>query len=416
MKLINKNFSLLWSGSLVSIVGTQCFLIAQAIAVKQITNSGMYVGLVMCISHLPIALFAPFAGVLADKVSNKKIIVISDIISSMTLFLLFLSWFISKDPNIRLYSILIASFFISLSAAFFQPASFAIIPKLVKKNEIQNANAIMSATENGVQIFGRFAGGALYAIIGPMWLFLVDSISYLLSSIQESGISENSETQVKKSIRNSSILSVLIDVKLSVKEGFAFILKSKPLLYFSAILGIVNIFFMPIFVALPFLIENSLKLNTIWYGYTLGAGSIGAFLASIFVSNSDKIKITKGPIFKGSLLILLGINIVLAGITSSKYILCFSFFSILFFLTTYNIFVLSQVQKNIPQNIIGRFFGFLTLLNAGTIPLANFFSGIILDYIGDAKKFFIYIGVLFIISTALPLLSKNYKRFLNGDF
>ena len=64
---------MLWSGAFVSMIGVEGFLVAEAIVVKHATNSGLLVGLLMCLGYIPMALLAPFGGAIADKYNKKWI-------------------------------------------------------------------------------------------------------------------------------------------------------------------------------------------------------------------------------------------------------------------------------------------------------------------------------------------------------
>lgn len=173
----NPNFRNLWLGSVVSQFGDWFNVIAAAEIITRLTDSGVALSYLFLARFLPLFVFSPVAGVLADRFNRKHIMVLSDVLRAITV----LGFLFIHDPrDIWLFYLLTVIQF-SMSALF-TPARGAVLANIVRPGELVAANALDSLTWSTMLAFGAFTGGVVAAFFGAEAAFLADSVTFLLSA------------------------------------------------------------------------------------------------------------------------------------------------------------------------------------------------------------------------------------------
>ncbi len=173
----NRNYRYLWLGSVVSQLGDWFNLIASAEIITNMTNSGVAISYLFLARFLPLFLFSPLAGVLADRYSRRKIMIVSDLLRALTV-LGFL--FVQASGQIWLFYVLTVMQFIL--SALFTPARSAVLSNVVEKDELVAANALDSLTWSTMLALGAFLGGVVAAVLGAEAAFVLDSLTFVLSA------------------------------------------------------------------------------------------------------------------------------------------------------------------------------------------------------------------------------------------
>ncbi len=169
-------FRRLWAASLASNVGTWMQNVAAVWLMTSLTTSTTLVALVQSATALPMLVLALFAGALADVADRRRIIVATQVASALVaagLGLLTLMGLVTPWTLLGLTAAL------GLGAALYVPASQAINPELVPRDELASAVALGGVSMNGARAVGPALGGALVAATGPGAVFLVNAASFL---------------------------------------------------------------------------------------------------------------------------------------------------------------------------------------------------------------------------------------------
>lgn len=174
----NPNFKYLWFGSIVSQFGDWFNVIASAELITRLTDSGVALSYLFLARFLPLFLFSPFAGVLADRFNRKYIMVLSDVLRAATV----LGFLWVRDPGDIWYFYLLTVVQFSLSALF-TPARGAVLANVVRPGELVAANALDSLMWSTMLALGAFLGGIVAAFFGAEAAFMADSFSFLLSAV-----------------------------------------------------------------------------------------------------------------------------------------------------------------------------------------------------------------------------------------
>jgi MFS family permease len=174
----NRDFRLLYLGTLISLGGDWFLSVALFDLVLQLTGSATLVSLMLLCQTLPIFFFTPHAGHLIDKVNRRKLMIAVDLVRVGACLLPLLARTPAMLPFAYAGVILI-----SIGSAYFEPASQAALPNLVAPQDLAPANVLMGSTWGTMLAVGAALGGAVTALFGRDASFLIDAGSFLVSAI-----------------------------------------------------------------------------------------------------------------------------------------------------------------------------------------------------------------------------------------
>jgi len=174
----NRSFRLLWLGQVVSQLGDWFNTIAVYTLVLNLTGSGRAVGLVLVARFLPTVVIGPLAGVIADRYSRRRIMIISDVVRAVVV----LGFLFIRRPD-QVWIIYALTVLQLAASTFFEPAKSAVIPSLVVERDLVTANAISSVTWSSMLTLGAALGGFVTGWFGTDAAFVIDSLTYLASAL-----------------------------------------------------------------------------------------------------------------------------------------------------------------------------------------------------------------------------------------
>lgn len=173
----NTNYRNLWLGAVISNLGDWFNLIASASLITDLTSSGAAISYLFLARFLPIFVFSPFAGILADRFDRRRILIASNLLRALTV----LGFLLIRNPaHIWLFYLLTTTQF-ALSAVF-NPARTAVIATIVKRDDLVTANALDSFTWSTMLAIGSLLGGMVAALFGNDTAFIVDALTFLLAA------------------------------------------------------------------------------------------------------------------------------------------------------------------------------------------------------------------------------------------
>jgi MFS family permease len=176
---LNGSFSALWAGQLISLVGDRVHQIAIAFLVYfQTGSSPVAVGAVFFAATLPNLLFSPIAGALVDRWDQREVMVVSDLLRAALVLLIP----IAAATNLLLVYPIV--FLITTVSIFFRPARIAVLPRIVRDDELLTANSALWIGETMADIVGYPLAGLFVAFLGanlPL-AFWIDAATYAASA------------------------------------------------------------------------------------------------------------------------------------------------------------------------------------------------------------------------------------------
>src|SRR5215210_889115 len=183
--LAQREFRLLFTGQLVSLLGSAVAPIALAFAVLDLTGSASDLGFVLAAGWVPQLLLVLFGGVFADRLPRHLVMVGSNLRSaaaqgSIALLLV--------THHAELWQLIALQVVRGVATSFFFPASQGLVPQTVSPPQLQQANALLGLTRNTTGILGSALGGVLVALVGPGWAIAFDAATYAASALILAGM------------------------------------------------------------------------------------------------------------------------------------------------------------------------------------------------------------------------------------
>jgi CRP-like cAMP-binding protein/predicted MFS family arabinose efflux permease len=267
----NRNFSLLWSGQLVSTIGSSLTSLAASIYVFRLTDSALSVGLMLMATAAPSLLVGLFAGVFVDRYDRKKIMITADLIRAVLVVLI---PFLVPLNLIWLYIIVMLT---SAIGQFFDPAHESVLPEVASDEELAAANSLMAISSFGSTAVGFAAAGLIASAADISWAFYIDAATFLLSAlciylINIKPFSAEDET---------SVSIVISNLRAGLRQLF-----NTPILrsLFTAQVPVLIAFGLSNTLLLPFALR-ALKATEFEYGLQEGLTSIGFVVGSLLMAN-----------------------------------------------------------------------------------------------------------------------------------
>src|SRR5258706_9028078 len=177
----NRDYVLLWSGQMVSSIGTQVSMLAFPLLILAITHSPAQAGIIAALRGLPYALFILPAGALIDRWDRKRVMILCDTGRALALGSIPLALALGHLTIVQLY---IVSLVEGTLFTFFNLAETACLPRVVSKEQLSTAVAQNMVIDSTSGLLGPSLGGALYSI-GRAIPFLTDAISYAVFCLKK---------------------------------------------------------------------------------------------------------------------------------------------------------------------------------------------------------------------------------------
>ena len=236
----NKNFLLIFLGTLVSNVGNLFYSFAVSYWILDITNNNAILqGTYLAVCGITFVLFSLFGGVLSDRFNKAKILYICDYVKAILIAISSTIILFNKDnTTLSVVLLFVMGVVGNVIAAVFSPASSAILPLVIEKEQLQQANSYKSVLSSLQAIIGLFLAGFLYSLLPITVIFYIIAICYFLSAVSEMFI----KYEHKASDSKLTIKSTFLDIK----DGFKYISTKKALASLLPVLILINFFLAPI--------------------------------------------------------------------------------------------------------------------------------------------------------------------------
>ncbi len=385
------NLILFLEGKLVSLLGTNLYTFILALYILKTTGSGLSFAFSILAGMVPRVILGPFAGVLADKVDRKKIVVLLDFLSGgVVIGLLIISYLF----GLEITYIYIVTVLLSIISTFFDTTISASIPNLVTEKNLTKINSYAGAIGSLTGIIAPVIGGMLFGLITINLFLLLNAVSFFISAITEMFIDfkfvkvDNEESiDVKEKMTLKCKLTLLFQ---DIKEVFNYIKNNEVLYILIRFAFLINFVLASIQVIMPFIINNVLKMTTVKFGIIETSFSVGFLLASIIIGNlpekDRKLKsFCLGLFIMGICAVLIGIPTIpiLSSINTNIFFIFYILIQYIFgvCIIVINVPMMVSIQKFTPDNIRGRVMGIIFALSGGIAPLGIILSGLLIDII-----------------------------------
>ncbi len=362
-------FLTVWSGQLVSLVGTAMANFALAIYIWQLTGQATSFALLGFFGALPNILFAPFAGALVDRWNRKLTMMISDIAGLVvnSAMLALLIW-----GHLEMWHLYALAIFNGIFMAFQWPAYSAAISTMLEKKHFARASALLSVADSASGILAPMIAAILVVTIGIPGIILLDAVSFVLAIITLLAVKipQPPKTELTKEASGNLLKEALF--------GFRYIFRSPSLLGLQ-----LTFFFGNLLATFGFIVSTPMILartanNASILGLVQSVGGIGGVLGGLLISIWGGPKRRIRGVIGGWFLTFAGM--ALLGFSQGVVLWAAAMFCVGFFLPLVNSSNQAIWQSKIPPEIQGKVFSVRRLIAQLSSPLSMLLAGPLADY------------------------------------
>ena len=380
-KRSNRNFLFLIIGQAVSLFGTVLLRFTVSLLILDLTGSAALFGMITAIGYLPPVFLSPVVGFLADRKNKKNLMVGLDGMYGLLAVCLALAM---RLPH-TLAGITVAMVALSILSSFETPIVQSTIPLLQAKDNLVKANAIVSQINMAAQLAGPLLAGVCYGIVtrsdlmGVQSIFLGCAICFCLAAFVELWI----EIPIV-SIRRKTLSMRLL--RQDYREGIRFLTKERTYVLGAILLNAAFVLLIQPFITTgaPFIIsvvlELSAALNGCAQAFMGAAGLIGGIIAGSLSSRFPLSQTYRLFWIMGAAIALLGMAFLLGATAYVTYmILVLAGVVIFMFASIAGILILSAIQQNVPDQMLGRTMSFYTAAVNAAFPTGIWLYGYLYD-------------------------------------
>jgi len=354
------NYRLWFWGQMISMVGTWMQATALGFLIFELTQSPAYLGLVGFAAGVPTWLFMLYAGVVADRVSRRRLMVITQ---TAMMILAFVTAGLTFFHLIRSWHIIVLAFGFGVTNAFDAPARQAIVKELVEREDMTNAIALNSAMFNTSVALGPAFGGVIYALFGPAWCFTINGLSFIAV------IAALMAMRLAPFIPKTHLNSVLGDLK----EGLRYVVTHSMIRTIVSLVGVVSLFGFAFATLMPAWAVKMLHGNATTNGFLQSARGFGALAAALLIASLGRFK------FRGKLLTFgsfaFPVLLVVFAFVRWEPLSLLVLFGIGFALILVFNLANAAVQELTPDALRGRVMSIYSLVFFGSLPIGSLFIG-----------------------------------------
>ncbi len=403
--LWKKDFTLVVIGQIISLFGNGILRFALPLHLLNITGSSALFGIASAVSFLPFILLMPIGGIIADRRNKRNIMVTLDFLTGLVMLFFYLTM-----DGVSLIPLLIATLMVLYSiSGLYQPTVQASVPVLLDDKILMQGNGIVSSIGALANLVAPVIGGMLLGNFGITPIIIVSIICFFASAVLELFI----KIPYRKQVATTSMLSI---AKNDTRVAVNFIVREKPTLRkLMFIVCILNALISAlIIISLPVLISERLYLSDTMYGFAMGTlafgGMFGAIIASVFGEKLHIQNLYKYIVFVSLSLIPMSLAMIFSSVPMISYVLILlSTFLAMSASSLASVMIISFVQSETAENMIGKVMSFVMAVGMIASPLGQVIYGIAFEYLVGYESFIVLVAV--VISLFVSLYTK--KIFMN---
>ena len=367
--LRHRNFTLLWGGLLVSMIGTQMQQWALFWHISTLSKDPIAVSIVGGVRFVAVLCFSLLGGLVADRYNRRTILYFTQTTAMLVAVILGL---LTLFHQIQLWHIYALTGFQAVAMAFDLPARQALVPNLVPRDILPSAFSLQSIAFNTGAILGPGLSGVVIGYLGQEAVYFINAASFLaviialllLQNVQQK------QNEVKRGIK-----AALTDIR----DGVRFI-RHQPLILSSMILDFIATFFSSANTLLPYYAQNVLKVGEVAYGWLAAAQSVGAVTVGLVASQYSRIR--RQGLLLVNAVVVFGVATIIFGL-SRNYALTFLALIFIGAADSVSTIIRNTIrQLTTPDDLRGRMTSINQIFFMGGPQLGEIEAGAVAQYFG----------------------------------
>jgi MFS family permease len=383
-------------GQLISLIGTWMQSTAQGFLVFQLTHSSAYLGYIGFAVGIPSWLLMLYGGVIADRISRRSLLIMTQIAMMIPAFLLAALAFTGL---VQPWHIIVLALWFGVANAFDAPTRQSFVIEMVDRESLTNAIALNSMLFNSATTLGPAAAGIIYAAVGPGWCFAINGLSFVAVILALVLMRLPSHLPLIPS-KNS--------LWADLQEGFRFVIGHATIRLIISGLGIFTLFGMGMMVLMPAWSVNVLHGHARTNGLLFSARGLGSLFGALIAASLGNMGYRGQLLTSGSL----AAPILLSLFAVSRWLPLSLITFVGVGLATMLVFNMMNalVQLQLPDHLRGRVMGIYTLTFFGLLPIGSLLSGVAAEHWGEPATVLLSALILFVIGFCAKVFFPQLSR------
>jgi MFS family permease len=268
--LHQRNYRLFFFGQLISVAGTWMQTVAQSFLVLDLTHSGTQLGLTTAARFLPIFLFGPAGGLIADRVDKQRVLYITQSLAGLLAAVFSI---LIATHSIHLWTVYLLAVALGFVNVFDNPARQSFISEMVSVQDLPNAVTLNSVSVNMARVFGAAAGGLIAAAIGLSLCFAGNALSFVAVLVSLAAMRKSELFPSRRVARE----------RRQIRQGLSYVRSTPELLIPLIMIAVIGTLAWEFQVSLPLLASKTFHAGAATYGVMaafMGAGAVVGGLIS----------------------------------------------------------------------------------------------------------------------------------------
>lgn len=394
-KSLGPNYRKLWVASTISNLGDGVRLTALPLMAATITRDPAKIAAIDFASTLPWFLFALFSGALVDRIDRRRAMGIANIARAVLVGVLAIAVAAGQETLALLY---IVAFLLGSAETVFDNAAQAIMPSIVRKDQLEKANGRMYAAEFTTNQFIGPPLGAFLFVAAAATPFFIDSASFLISALLILSFSGSFRTPREAGAPRTTMRADII-------EGLHWLWNHKLFRTLAIMLGTWNAFSTATFSIFVVFALEILDVSEVGYGILFSSLVIGSVAGSLTGSAIGR---RLGPGTTLALAIVIGAATMLViGLTSNPIVVGAMFAIEGFVSIVWNVITVSMRQTIIPDRLLGRVNSVYRLFGWGSMPIGAALGGFLASVFGLRAPYLVAAASLAVMALFATRLLTN---------
>jgi len=389
------NYRLWFWGQIVSLFGTWMESTALGFLVFDLTRSPALLGLVGFAMGVPTWLFMLYAGVIADRMPRRTMLIITQTAMMLLAFALAALTFLHL---VQPWHIMGIALLLGTANAFEAPARQAFVLEMVEVEDMTNAIALNSAMFNTAMAVGPAAAGLTYAWLGPAWCFTINGASFIAV------IAALKRMRLKPFVPKTGRASAVADLK----EGLRYVASHPLIRTIIGLIGAVSLFGISFVTLMPAWAVDVLHGDAKTNGFLQSARGLGALAAALLIASLGRFGF-RGKLLTFGTLALPVATALFALVRWTPLALVLIFGSGLAHILVFNL-ANALVQTHSPDGLRGRIMSVYALTFFGLVPLGALGMGLTAERFGQTAAILGGAGIMLGAATAIAVLMPRLRR------
>jgi hypothetical protein len=376
-----KNLYLFTSGKAVSILGSSIYTFAIGLYVLKMTGSALNYATTLMLSIVPLIIISPIAGVVADRIPKKWLIVGMDLANGLLFTVLY---FYATARTLNLTIIYSTTVLLNVFTTFFGIGLEAAKPSLVTSDRLIRLNSLSKLIDSAASILGPVIGGVVFALIDIRAFILFNAVSFIFSAITEWFIDYHLNQDDMKGARTTG--SKANSFMKDLNDGWRFFSHNRSILELFFVFVSLNFLLgFSVNVPAPYIINQLLKMPSASFGIINGMFPMGLIIGTLTVEG-----VMRRVEFRKLLITMNAFIAILAGFIGLPLVLNLNnTYNLLFYaalntlmgiaIAYVDVPIMTILQKETPRVLLGRVLSLIMSLVKVILPVALITSGLLIN-------------------------------------